>query len=434
MALLRIAPFLCVLVGLSLEIDTKSGKETPGSAGNFMEDGGSQWMSTVSQYGRKSKQWNRFRDVSEDYVKNTEETVSSDETDTTKDPCLSVKCSRNKVCVSQGFQRAVCVNRKKLEHRLKPSGPENKCNPCPVSPSAPVCGSDGHNYASECKLQQQACLTGKDLNILCSGFCPCTASTTISNPDTQRGKGKWDLCTTIKSLSVGPTLTTIKSRRSVVANCRDSITWMFSRLDSNGDQVLDGSELESINLDQYEVCVRPFFNSCDVHRDGRVTRAEWCICFWREKPPCLAELERIQVQEAANTKSTSFVPSCDAEGYYRKVQCDSGRGQCWCVDPHGGELSGTRIHGSPDCDEVAGYSGDFGSGVGWEDEEETGEDAGDEAEEEEEEEGRKREKNNNNNGAFMWTGVLVFPRCDIIVPSWFVIVWFLCRKVGILIK
>lgn len=38
-------------------------------------------------------------------------------------------------------------------------------------------------------------------------------------------------------------------------------------------------------------------------------------------------------------------------------------------------------------DEVAGYSGDFGSGVGWEDEEEKeAEDNGEEAEEEEEEE------------------------------------------------
>lgn len=37
--------------------------------------------------------------------------------DTTKDPCQNVKCSRHKVCVAQGHQRAMCVNRKKLEHR-----------------------------------------------------------------------------------------------------------------------------------------------------------------------------------------------------------------------------------------------------------------------------------------------------------------------------
>lgn len=37
--------------------------------------------------------------------------------DTTKDPCQNVKCSRHKVCVAQGYQRAMCVNRKKVEHR-----------------------------------------------------------------------------------------------------------------------------------------------------------------------------------------------------------------------------------------------------------------------------------------------------------------------------
>lgn len=48
-------------------------------------------------------------------------------------------------------------------------------------------------------------------------------------------------------------------------------------------------------------------------------------------------------------------------------------------------------------DEVAGYSGDFGSGVGWEDEEEKeAEDNGEEAEEEEEEEGEA------DDGGYIW--------------------------------
>ena len=40
--------------------------------------------------------------------------------DTTKDPCQKVRCSRHKVCVAQGYQRAMCVNRKKLENRWGP--------------------------------------------------------------------------------------------------------------------------------------------------------------------------------------------------------------------------------------------------------------------------------------------------------------------------
>lgn len=51
----------------------------------------------------------------------------------------------------------------------------------------------------------------------------------------------------------------------------------------------------------------------------------------------------------------------------------------------------------PFVDEVAGYSGDFGSGVGWEDEEEKeAEDNGEEAEEEEEEEGET------DDGGYIW--------------------------------
>ena len=45
---------------------------------------------------------------------------------------------------------------------------------------------------------------------------------------------------------------------------------------------LDQTELAAINLDKYEVCIRPFFNSCDTYKDGRVSTAEWCFCFWRE--------------------------------------------------------------------------------------------------------------------------------------------------------
>lgn len=61
MVFLRIVACLSLLLGFSLQVDVKSGKET-GKAGNFMED--EQWLSTISQYSRKIKHWNRFRDVS----------------------------------------------------------------------------------------------------------------------------------------------------------------------------------------------------------------------------------------------------------------------------------------------------------------------------------------------------------------------------------
>lgn len=49
--------------------------------------------------------------------------------------------------------------------------------------------------------------------------------------------------------------------------------------------------------------------------------------------------------------SDTYIPSCDEDGFYRRLQCDKSRGECWCVDQHGGELMGSRIHGNPDCGE-----------------------------------------------------------------------------------
>lgn len=42
--------------------------------------------------------------------------------------------------------------------------------------------------------------------------------------------------------------------------------------------------------------------------------------------------------------SAAFVPSCGAGGAFSPKQCQPG-GQCWCVDPTGRELPGTRQHG-----------------------------------------------------------------------------------------
>ncbi|XP_036842769.1 testican-2 isoform X2 [Oncorhynchus mykiss] len=393
-----------MLVGFTLQAEINNGKEEE-KKGNFMED--EHWLSTISQYSRKIKHWNRFRD--DDYVRTWDENQggSNENVDTTKDPCQKVKCSRNKVCIAQGYQRAVCVNRKKLEHRLKQPAlrsPEGGCQPCPFSSSGPVCGSDGHNYASQCKLEQQACLTGKELTTKCSGLCPCPTATPTKETEVKHesctGQDLSDLGDRLREwfqLLQGNAKLNNNSRtgasntaeatsgsvldRSVVVSCKDSVGWMFSKLDTNSDQYLDQAELAAINLDKYEVCIRPFFNSCDSYRDGKVSTAEWCLCFWRQKPPCLAELERIQVQEGGKNKLGLFIPSCNEDGYYRKLQCDQARGECWCVDQQGGELASSRIHGNPDCDDAVAYSGDFGSGVGWEDEEDK--EAEENAEEEE---------------------------------------------------
>uniref|UniRef100_A0A673GZ08 Testican-2-like n=1 Tax=Sinocyclocheilus rhinocerous TaxID=307959 RepID=A0A673GZ08_9TELE len=275
--------------------------------------------------------------------------------DTTKDPCQKVKCSRHKVCVAQGYQRAMCVNRKKLQHRS-------------VSLSSLV-----------------------EIFMHLSEFILCTSQDLADLGDRLRDWFQL-LHGNAKQNNSGRQSTASVFDRGLVAGCKDSIGWMFSKLDSSNDLFLDQSELAAVNLEKYEVCIRPFFNSCDSYRDGKVSTAEWCLCFWREKPPCLAEIERIQIQQASQRKPGMFIPSCDEDGYYRRLQCDRSRGECWCSDPHGAEVTGSRIHGNPDCDELLS-SGDSSSGVGWEDEEETDADENTEEEEEEEE---------SDDGGYIW--------------------------------
>lgn len=91
--------------------------------------------------------------------------------------------------------------------------------------------------------------------------------------------------------------------RSLGASCKDSIGWMFSKLDSNSDLYLGQSELTAINLDKYEVCIRPFFNSCDTYKDGKISMAEWCLCFWRESK-CVESPARTSYKWASRVRET----------------------------------------------------------------------------------------------------------------------------------
>ncbi|XP_038615997.1 thyroglobulin [Tachyglossus aculeatus] len=61
--------------------------------------------------------------------------------------------------------------------------------------------------------------------------------------------------------------------------------------------------------------------------------------------PSQCEVERL----AATTYGHAYVPSCDAGGAYRRVQCQR-EGPCWCVDANGREIYATRSQGQrPTC-------------------------------------------------------------------------------------
>ncbi|XP_064363961.1 thyroglobulin [Dromaius novaehollandiae] len=62
---------------------------------------------------------------------------------------------------------------------------------------------------------------------------------------------------------------------------------------------------------------------------------------------CQLQKQRILVRRYINSSSISYIPQCLDSGAFDTVQCDMELGQCWCVDPEGMEIYGTRQRGKP---------------------------------------------------------------------------------------
>nr|XP_029500161.1 testican-1-like [Oncorhynchus nerka] len=203
------------------------------------------------------------------------------------------------------------------------AGAHGKCRPCPVIHPSPVCGSDGHTYSSKCTLEFQECKSGKNIALKCGGPCPCLPDLELVKPHSHKTEKSvcsdgdlhslasrlkdWfgvlhldanrDLKSSANSDSAAGRFDT-----SILPICKDSLGWMFNKLDMNYDLLLDQSELSAIYLDKYELCMKPLFNSCDSFKDGKLSNNEWCYCF--QKPdglPCQNEMNRSQIQGRRNT-------------------------------------------------------------------------------------------------------------------------------------
>ncbi|XP_043559465.1 testican-1-like isoform X3 [Chiloscyllium plagiosum] len=386
-----LASLMGVFIAVCFEVESRRPEAT--HAVNFLDN--EKWLTTVSQYDKELRYWNKFRDeVEDDYFRSWNPSKPFDQAlDPTKDPCLKMKCSQHKVCVTHDYQTALCVNRRQLMHSLRQkkdsllhrqwNGGANlvNCKPCAVTHPSSVCGSDGHTYSSKCKLDYQACSSRKKITLRCKGPCPCLpgqesvklkSEKTVCNEKELRNLASrlkdWfgalhaDANQDVKFKSIKQSEQT-RFDTSILPICKDSLGWIFNKLDMNYDLLLDQSELGAIYLDKYEQCIKPLFNSCDTFKDGKLSNNEWCYCFQRQGGlPCQAEINKIQRQSRGKHLLGTFIPRCNEDGYYKPIQCHSSTGQCWCADKYGNELPGSRMEGTPTCEEDQETSGDFGSG------------------------------------------------------------------------
>jgi len=127
--------------------------------------------------------------------------------------------------------------------------------------------------------------------------------------------------------------------------CKGEVEWMFKHLDEDNDAQLTLKELYELEQDDYEKCIKPFLDQCDVNRDTYVSAREWCQCFDNSERPCAAARRRVKPGLIG-----AYSPDCDKEGYFSGMQCHGSIGLCWCVDKHGVEYANTRTHGQPNCE------------------------------------------------------------------------------------
>lgn len=218
-------------------------------------------------------------------------------------------------CVTQGLNDVGCSS----------CNTDGALTPCQIQQQqasqapgafAPQCNPDGSFSMTQCHAS--------------TGFCWCVNDAGLELAGTQQGPGQGipDCASRV--------LTPCQLQVSQSARLIGAFT---PQCDSD-----DGSYLPSQchASSGFCWCVRPDGSEIDGTRTGPTESKFECNVTYT---PC-----QIQAIHAMG-RPGAYVPSCDSDGTYSVLQCQSGTGYCWCVDMSGVEVNGTRTGpgSKPDC-------------------------------------------------------------------------------------
>ncbi|CAI5778982.1 Hypothetical predicted protein [Podarcis lilfordi] len=82
-------------------------------------------------------------------------------------------------------------------------------------------------------------------------------------------------------------------------------------------------------------------NGAEIAGSKQTGSSVACLSF------CQLQKQQILLGRVVNGSTASYTPQCLDSGDFDPIQCDSGLGQCWCVDAEGMEVYGTRQRGKP---------------------------------------------------------------------------------------
>ncbi|KFD47594.1 hypothetical protein M513_11513 [Trichuris suis] len=277
--------------------------------------------------------------------------------------CNLIRCGEDEVCALLD-NVALCMNRRMANHILRKAEGKNSGDSSPAkklrrtkSKSRPVSTSYRQHHAARKHKNAGTAPKIDDFDGM-QHFVPkhiedydqaCTEKQLVTIEDL--------LVRWFTSLRMQSTNAEAVSLPKHHIRCQPDVGWMFAQLDGNHDGHLEHDELYTLDHEKYKNCIHHFLDQCDLNQDAQLSLDEWCDCFeWagrgrkrRTALPCGQTSNGSSSNRFEQSLHTlrSFMPECNAEGYYRPEQCHGDH--CWCVDKWGREFDHSRTMGHADC-------------------------------------------------------------------------------------